>query len=130
MVGLRLLDEVELEMHPACAHLAPGAGVVDVLGHEHGVVVAGPEGLELLEYAEELGGDLGEVEPGVDVDHRCQHVLRDVRLHVGVHAVREFLELLLPEGESGGVDVSAEVFEQVGAAFNRAVEVESGDASG
>ena len=42
----------------------------------------------------------------------------------------EFRQVFLAQGQSGGVDVSAEVLEQVGTVFYRIIEVEALDAAG
>ena len=130
MVGLRLLDEVEFEMHAAGAHLAARAGVVDVLRDEDRIVVAGTEGLELLEDAGELGGDLREVELGVHLHDRDQHLGGDLAGDEGIHPAGELLHVLFLEGQAGGVDVATKILQQVGAALDGLVEVEAGDAAG
>ena len=62
-VRLLLLDEFEFHVPAFRAHLAAVAVIIDVLCHEHRGTVAWSERLELLEYPEELRGDLGEVKP-------------------------------------------------------------------
>ena len=110
-------------MYAPGADLAGVAVVVDVLREEKGVVVARPEGLELLEYAEEFRGDAREIELGVDRNHGRKHILRDLAVHERIDAAAELGEVLLLEGESGGIYMAAEILEEVGAAFDGSVKV-------
>ena len=72
-------------MDSAGTDLAPGAGIIDIFRDENGIVVSGAEGLELLEYPEELRGNLGEVYLGVSLNHRGEHLAcylaRDETIH-------------------------------------------------
>ena len=130
VVGLRFLDEFELEVLAGGANLAAVAVVVDVFGEEDRGLVAGAEGLELLEDAEELRGYLREVEPRVDVDHRGGHLLGHVAADVFFDAAGEFGKVFLLEGQAGGVDVATEVFQEVGLVLDGVVKVEAADAAG
>ena len=129
-VGETLLHEVQLEVHTAGTNLAAVSGVVDILGHEYGVVVPGAEGLELLEDSRELGRNLCKVQLCIHLHYRSELFAGDVHLYVLVHSAAELLKVLLLHGETGGIDMPAEVFQKVCAALDRGVKVESVYAAG
>ena len=70
VIRLGFLDEFQLEMLSTGTHLAAGAVVIDILRQENGSIVARSERLELLEYAAEFRGDLGEVDLRIHIPHR------------------------------------------------------------
>ena len=117
-------------MYAPGADLAGVTVVVNVFREEQGVVVARPEGLELLEYAEEFRGDAREIELGVDRNHGRKHILRDLAVHERIDAAAELCEVLLLEGESCGIYMAAEILEKIGAALDGLVQVEALDAAG
>lgn len=113
VIWLRLLNQVQLHVHATGTDLASRPRIIDILRLEHGIVIARAERLELLEYAEELRVDLGEVQFGVNLHHRSHHLLDYVLLHETVHAARELLKVLFLQREAGGVHVTAEVLQEV-----------------
>ena len=117
-------------MYAAGAHFAAVAGVIDVLREEHGVVVPRAERLELLEYAGEFGGNLREVEPGVQFHYGSEFLPGDIAGDEAVHALAELLQVLFLHGEAGGIDVSAEVLQQVGTTLDGRIQVETLHAAG
>ena len=71
--------------------------------------------------------DLVEVEHSGDVERGLCLFVENVFGHVGFEAARKFRHVLHSQRETGGIGVSAEVFEQVGAALHRFVDVEARD---
>ena len=117
-------------MHAAGFYFAAVAGVVHVLGKEDRIRIAGAERLELLEDAEEFRGDLREIQPGVDVHDRGEFLLGDIAGDEGVHPPAELFQVLLLHREAGGIHMAAEVLQEVRAALDGGIQVESGDAAG
>ena len=117
-------------MHTSGSHLAAVAAVGDVLGQEYRVVVPWPERLELLQEAEELRGYLAELQFGVYLGDRGQHLFGDLFPDELVDAFDELFQVRFLEGEAGSIDMPAEILKEVCAAFDGFVQVESGHAPG
>src|SRR5574344_873562 len=130
MIWLRLLDEVKLHMDASRSDLASGPGIIDILRQEDRIIVPGAKRLQLLEDTEEFRCNLGEVEPGVDLHNRSHHLGGNLTGDKIIHAAGKFIEILLLQSQSGGVDMPPEVFKQIGAALDGLVQVESGYAPG
>ena len=77
VIRMRLLDEFEFEVAAFCTYLAAHAVVIHIFRQEYRSAVARAERLELLEDAEELRCDLGEVQAGVNVNDRYLHLWDD-----------------------------------------------------
>ena len=107
------------------AYLAYASVVIYPFGKEDGGCIARAERLEELQYPEELRSHLLEVQSGVHVYDRRELLRYDGLAHLLVHTAAELRQILLPEGEAGGIYMSSEVFEQVGAAFDGCVYVEA-----
>ena len=129
-VGLAFLHHVQLEVQAAGAHFSAVAGIIDILRQENGVVVARAEGLELLQKADELGRNLGEVQAGVNLHHGGEFLAGDVARHEAVHPAAEFFQVLFLHGKAGGIHMAAEVLQQVCAAFDGGIQVEALHAAG
>ena len=104
-VGLGFLHEVQLEVDTAGTHFAAVSGIIDIVRQEDRVRISGAEGLELLEDTEELGRNLGEVQPGVDVHDRSQFLLGDIARNEPVHPLAELFKVLLLHRQAGGIHV-------------------------
>ena len=116
-------------MQPASSHLASTALVAHRLGHKHRISVARPERLELLEYAEKLGSNLGKLNLRINIHYRGKHVSGYLPLDKLIHPPCELRKVLLLEGKPGRIDVPAEILKQVSAALNRSIQVKAGHAS-
>ena len=110
-VRLAFLHEVQLQVHTAGAHLAAVTGIVHIFREENRVAVAGAERLELLEDTGELGGNLREIQAGVDLHHGRAFFAGDVAGHKTVHPLAESFQVLFLQGKTGGIHVSAEVLQ-------------------
>ena len=112
------------------ADLAAVATVGDILGKEYRIGVAWTERLELLQETEEFRGDLAELQLGVDVGHRGQHLLGDLSGDELVYPADELLQVALFESQAGRIDVPAEVLKKVSAALDGLVEIETSHTAG
>jgi len=74
MVRLRFLDELELEVPALGTYLADISIVIYIVCTENRHAVARSERLELLQDAEELRSDLGEVQSRIYIHDRCLHL--------------------------------------------------------
>ena len=101
-------------MDAVCTHLAAVSCIIDVFRDKNRVGVARAERLELLEYAEEFGRDLGKVELDIDVDDRSEHLVRDLSGNKFVHPAGKFCQILFLHRKSCGIDVAPEIFKQIG----------------
>ena len=128
--GGGVVFELELDMLQVLAHELGGAEVEDAAGHEDWLLVAGAEGVELLEQGQELGGDVGEGYAGVDDGLGGELVGTDVLCHVFLEAAGELGDVLFAQGEADGVGVSAEVLQQVADGVDGGVDVEALDGAG
>ena len=130
MIWLVFLKEVQLDVYTAGAYLAGIADVIHALCEEERIVVPGTERLELFEYTEELWSDAGEIKSRVYDDHRGEHLFCDLPTDKSVYTLAEFVEVLLLECKTRSIDVSSEILQQIGAAFDSFIEVKALDASG
>ena len=109
---LLLVDQVQLHVDSTGADLTAVATVGDILGKEYRIGVAWTERLELLQETEEFRGDLAELQLGVDVGHRGQHLLGDLSGDELVYPADELLQVALFESQAGRIDVPAEVLKK------------------
>ena len=121
------VGKLELEVLQLSTDTPTGAVVTHMHGGEDGPLVLWAEWLHTLEVGHELGVDVAEGDDGVDV-YLWRHLLRaDVACGLLHEAVYEGLEVLLTQGETSGVHVSAKVFEDVTTGLDGAVDVEARD---
>lgn len=92
---LFLVDEIQFHVDTAGTDLAAVASVRDVLGQEDRVGVAGAERLELLQETEKFRSDLAELQLGVDVGHRGEHLLGDLFGDELVNPAHKLLQIAL-----------------------------------
>ena len=124
-VARLVVDEFELDVFLSAPDHLARAVVIDALCAEDGFRVARPEGGEAFELAVEARGDVLEVDDGVDVEAGAGLLAMDVGGHELLEASRELGHVLHLHRQAGGIGVSAEVLEQVGAALHGLVDVES-----
>ena len=93
------------------AHDAGVAFVHHAVGFKDGLHVAGAKRGEFFQVFQEMRGYFGELQGHVHGDFRLVCRLVEVFLHIFLEALGEFFQILLLHGQSGGVFVSAEVFE-------------------
>ena len=121
------VGKLELEVLQLTTDTPTGAVVAHMHGGEDGPLVLWAEWLHAFEVGHELGVDVAEGDDGVDV-YLWRHLLRaDVACGLLHEAVDEGLEVLLTQGETSGVHVSAKVFEDVTTGLDGAVDVEARD---
>ncbi len=113
VIRVRLLYQFELEMPSLSANLTSVAVVIDILGKEYRCAVAWPERLELLQYAQEFGSNLGEVQHRVNIDHRGLHLRNDSSRDEQLYPLAESRKVLLFQCETGCIEVTSEILQQV-----------------
>ena len=127
-VWLRLLDQLQLEMASIRPDLAHIAVVIDILCQEDRSAVPRPERLELLEYPEKFRGDLREVQPRVYHNDRREHVLAYILFDEILYPFAELGQVLLLECQTCCIQMASEVLQQVCAALDSIIKVETVDA--
>lgn len=129
-VAALVVDELELDVLLFAADDFTGAVVEHVEGAEYGLGILGTEGVEALEVVVEFVGDVAEIEPAVDVDHGTGLLGQDVAGDVFLETAGEFLDVFDFHGKTGRIGVAPEILEQVAAAFDGLVDIETGHGTG
>ena len=112
------------------AHLSAVSVIIDILGQENRRTVARSERLELFQHAEKFRGYLREVNFRVHIYDRGGHHTRNVLTYILFNTSGKLRKILLAHGKAGSIDMSAVIFQKVGAAADGLIQVESTDASG
>ena len=110
--GVRfVVDQFEANVLLSESYHLRGAVVIDAGRAEEWALVARPEGGKFAQLLVEFEIDLVEVEHSGDVERGLCLFVENVFGHVGFETAREFRHVLHSQRESGGIGVSAEVFE-------------------
>ena len=104
-----------------------GSVIFDSERAEYGLLVVRAERIHLFQLTHELGVDILQVQHGIYIDLR-RHLFGDDLVGGQLEEpLGESVQVFLFQGEAGGIRVATEVFQQVAAAFDCFVYVESRD---
>ena len=121
---LAVLHQVHTQVFALGTHQT-GVVAADSVGDEDRRGVSRSEGLKFVQLATEIGRDLAELQLGIDLDLRNQHLGLDMLLDVGIESTCELLDIFGFHCQSCGVHMTSEVLQQIGTRFNRLIEVEA-----
>ena len=119
------LDQVHFQVFLLRPDQPGVAAVADAARYEYRRVVFRAERLETVQRRPEFVRDVAEQQFRVDLHLRDQHFGIDVLLDIIVEPPRELFHVFGPHRQACRIDMSSEIFQQVGARFDGLVQVEA-----
>ena len=122
-----VVDQFQFDMFQVFPYQLAGPVILDSERAEYGLLVVRAERIHLFQLTHELGVDILQVQHGIYIDLR-RHLFGDDLVGGQLEEpLGESVQVFLFQGEAGGIRVATEVFQQVAAAFDCFVYVESRD---
>ena len=121
-----MICHLQLDMPESFSHKLTVARIIHIVGEKDRILIFRAKRVEQSKPLNEGGRDLRERYLGIDGNLGQHHPGLYAVERKYIEAVGKFFEMFFPQCQSGGIGMSAEVFQNVAARLNGLLHIEAG----